>query len=177
MRNAISAFRDAEWGIRDAFEALALAQKKCPQIDRDRVYVAGHSSAGTLALQIASSTNRVKACAAFAPVCDIAQHLDSFMAVLDQWVPGIASGLREASPNNRIAKFNCPVFLFHAMDDSVVTPPAVIAFKDDLLRKGVTAKYVAVNSGEHYDSMIEQGIPQAIQWLKEIDAEATKLDK
>jgi hypothetical protein len=31
-------------------------------------------------------------------------------------------------------------------------------------------EYIEVESGDHYDSMIEGGIPRAVQWLKKIDA-------
>ena len=175
LRAAIRAFRDAEWGIRDAFEALAVAQARYPQIDRNRVYVAGHSSAGTLALQIASSTNRVSACIAFAPICDIGKRLGpDFLATLEQWVPGVALGLRKASPTNRAANLNCPVFLFHSSDDDNVSPDDVISFKNTLLRRRAPVEYVQVNSGGHYHSMLEQGIPRAIKWLTRIDQESKK---
>lgn len=171
LRAAMRSFQDAQWGIKDAFEALALAQAKYPQIDRKRVYVAGHSSAATLSLQIASSTNHVSGCVAFAPVCDLEQRLGSkTMTLLDAWVPGTAVSLKAASPGSRVDGFKCPMFLFHALDDDNVSPASVIAFKNQLVRKGVKVEYVSAPSGGHYDSMLNQGIPAAIRWLKQVDA-------
>jgi len=158
--------------MKDAFEALALAQARYPQIDRSRVYVAGHSSAATLALQIASSTNRVRACAAFAPVSDIEQRLgNKTMTLLDTWVPGTRASLKKASPQNRIDEFKCPVFLFHALDDGNVSPASVMAL-NAVLTKSVAVEYVAAPSGGHYDSMLTNGLPAAIEWLKRQDAVA-----
>ncbi|MDB6109866.1 MAG: hypothetical protein JWR69_1616, partial [Pedosphaera sp.] len=175
LRDAIRAFRNAQLGVNDAFEALAIARAKYPQIDRDRVYVAGHSSAATLALQIASSTNRVRACVAYAPVCDFEERFGAkWIETLDEMVPGMARTLRVAAPKNRVSEFHCPLFLFHALDDSNVSPATVIAFKNDLVRKGVAVDYIAATSGDHYDSMIRQGIPKAIQWLKRIDDAAKR---
>src|SRR5881394_3303720 len=62
LLTAMRSFQDAQWGIKDAFDALAVAQAKYTQIDGKRFYVAGHSSAATLSLQIASSTNQVSGC-------------------------------------------------------------------------------------------------------------------
>ena len=175
LRAALRAFRAAEYGIRDAFEALALAREKYPQIDRRRIYVSGHSSAATLALQIATSTNQVSACVAFAPICDLESRLGvDGMATLDRWVPGTSAGLREASPKNRVTRMSCPVFLFHALDDDNVPAETVVAFKNTLLRNQAKVEYVAVSSGGHYESMISQGLPKAIQWIRRMDEEFKK---
>ena len=59
----------ARFGVSDGLTALDAALAKYPQIDPKRVYVAGHSSAGTLALQLAAAApDRLKACVAFAPI-------------------------------------------------------------------------------------------------------------
>ncbi len=174
-RSAMKAFQAAEWGIVDAFDALALAQDKFPQIDRERIYPVGHSSAGTLALQIASSTNVVRACVAYAPVCDVEGFIgDAELAMLDSWVPGTALSLKAGSPMNRVGSIHAPVFLFNARDDSVVDPGTVAAFRQELARRQVRFEHVIAKSGGHYESMLNLGIPEAIKWLKKIDGEAVK---
>ncbi len=174
-RAALRAFQAAEWGVVDAFEALAVARGKFPQIYRERVYAAGHSSAGTLALQIASSTNSIRACAVYAPVCDVEEFVgESGLAMLDSWVPGTSASLRNGSPINRVMAIHVPVFLFNAKDDNVVDPRTISAFREELARRRVRFEHVIAKSGGHYESMINVGIPEAIKWLKNIDAEGSK---
>src|SRR5262249_52342047 len=51
---AITAFKDAKAGVLNARVALDFALDKFPEIDPEQIYVAGHSSAATLALLVAS---------------------------------------------------------------------------------------------------------------------------
>ena len=52
-------------GLANARTALEFALAKVPKLDAKRIYVAGHSSAATLALLFASHEPRIKACAAW----------------------------------------------------------------------------------------------------------------
>ena len=171
VRTALRAFSDARYGVVDALEALALVQLRCQALDRNRVYVAGHSSAGTLALQLAAECHRIRACIAFAPVCDIESRLGpESLKELDEIVPGTAAGLRNASPRRQVDRMTCPLFLFHALDDDNVTPGEIIAFRDALREQRAQVEYVAMKSGGHNDSVANEGIPMAIRWLTTIDS-------
>lgn len=175
LKAAVTAFTKARGGVDDASEALRVALAKYPQIDERRVYVAGHSSAGTLALQIAAgAADRVKGCAAFAPIADVEKRLTQVLAPLDRLVPGFADSIRQDSPANRIEAVQCPVFLFHANDDRLVTPPMITGYRDALIAGGKKVEYVVVPTGGHYDSMIKDGIPKAVVWLKALDAAQPK---
>jgi hypothetical protein len=44
----------------------------------------------------------------------------------------------------------------------------VALFAADLRKTNVQATFVRVPTGNHYDSMVKEGIPQAIQWLKKL---------
>jgi dipeptidyl aminopeptidase/acylaminoacyl peptidase len=46
---ALGRFKDGDGGIVNARDALALALERYPRLDRSKVFVAGHSSAATLA--------------------------------------------------------------------------------------------------------------------------------
>lgn len=172
LKNAAEAFKNAQFGVSDALEAIHLVLAKYPQIDPKRLYVAGHSSAGTLALQIAASSDQFRACIAFAPITDVVTDRKQALVTIDTFVPGFSEAIRLASPNNRITALQCPIFLFHSTDDSRVPPAGIVAFKNALLAQGKSVKYVSVDSGDHYDSMIQRGVPQAIIWLKALDEKA-----
>ena len=161
-------FKNADFGVKDALDALQVALATYPEIDSKRVYVAGHSSAATLALQIASGADQFRACAAYAPITDVAARLKDSLGNFDQLVPGFSEALRRASPNNRVAAIRCPVFLFHASDDGNVLPESVRTFRDALVAQGKTVNYVLAKSGGHYQSMIREGIPRAIGWFREL---------
>ena len=60
-------FLAARAGLVNANVALEYLLAKVPQVDPQRIYVAGHSSAGTLSLLFAEHEPRLKGCVAFAP--------------------------------------------------------------------------------------------------------------
>ncbi len=166
---AIQAFLAADCGVADAKSAFAVACDRFRQIDRSRLYVAGHSSAATLALQIAASDLHVEACVAMAPIGDLAQRFGASQEWFDRLVPGSYYRLVSQSPVNIGSRIRCPVFLFHALDDSNVAPDEVLRLKSALLEHSVTVKYSTAEQGGHYDSMIQFGVPAAAAWLSEID--------
>ena len=175
LQPALRAFTMAKCGVADALEAVEAALSKDSRIDPKRLYVAGHSSAATLSLQIASSTDQFKACVAFAPTVNVPQDFGvALLSSLDRVLPRTAATIRELSPSNRVESFHCPILLFHALDDSTVPPQSILSFKDDLLAHQKSVEYVSVPTGGHYNSMIKEGIPKAISWLKAIDSGSAK---
>jgi dipeptidyl aminopeptidase/acylaminoacyl peptidase len=66
-----------------------------------------------------------------------------------------------------VASLKKPTFLFHAEDDSNCPIADTRAFAEKLKAQGTDVKLVTAASGEHYDSMINEGIPAAIEWLRE----------
>jgi dipeptidyl aminopeptidase/acylaminoacyl peptidase len=161
------AFKNARAGLSNARAALDFALEKVPMIDPERIYAAGHSSAATLALLVASDDSRIKACVAFAPCTNVPRRLAPAMAVLSKQVPGFSNFVKESSPNTHAAKIKCPVFLFHARDDRNVALNETEEFSDQLKKTNSQVTLVIAESGGHYDSMVKQGIPQAIEWLKD----------
>ena len=67
--------------------------------------------------------------------------------------------------------------MFQARDDSVVKAGETKRFVDQARAHNPQVEYVEVDFGEHYESMIQQGIPRAVQWLKNIDAEKASVVK
>lgn len=167
---AVRSFKWARAGLVNAHIALELVLKRLPQVDPARIYVAGHSSAAMMSLLFAEHEPRVRGCVAFAPVVDVATHC----APLIQQIEGTLTGVREfavqTSPQAFDAQLNCPVFLFHALDDSTVPAKASTDFAERLKRLGKNVTLVTVPNGEHYDSMIQDGLPKAVEWLKGLAA-------
>ena len=167
---ACQKFLAAEGGRANARVAIDYLLAKVPEVDPVQIYAAGHSSAATVALQLAAHELRVKAAVAYAPGTDIAGHIGAEdLTQLEQAVPGIEDFARSQSPINLAPR--CDVFLFYAQDDSVVSPSEPQAYAG---RYGNRVTVKAVATGDHYDSMINEGIPAAIEWMKANGAKPAK---
>jgi dienelactone hydrolase len=158
-------------GLVNAQYALDYIKKKLPVIDPDRVYMAGHSSAATNALCIAAREPRLKGCIAYAPGwTDLPQQLEpSLVRFLCAECPGYSDFLRRASPLTHATSLRCPLFLFHAKDDTATPIARSERFAKEVKKTNPRVTCIQVDRGGHYDSMIEQGIPQAIRWLKKME--------
>lgn len=162
-------FSDAEAGVVNGRIALELALARLPQVDPQRIYCAGHSSAGTVSLRLAASEPRIAKCVAYAPVTHLAVRLGPMLnesSVL-RAMPDLPQFVKDHSPYNNASKINCPVFLFQARDDSNEPWQNTNAFAN-LMTKNLSkdCTFVSVDRGDHYEPMISTGIPQAIQWLQ-----------
>ena len=162
---AIRDFKDAEFGVANARVALDFALVRL-KADPKQIFVAGHSSAATLALQVAAAEPRVKKCIAYAPCVNLKARLGKGLAEIDPAIPGIQDAILAASPDKNIAAIRIPTFLFHARDDSNVPFEETARYAEALRKINPAVTFVAADSGDHYDSMIQRGIPAGIRWLK-----------
>ncbi len=166
---AAIAFKQAEAGVANARDAIDYAIAKIPQLDSNRFYSAGHSSAAALSLLVAANEPRIKACIAYAPVCNVPNRLgNKLVGLLDSEIQGFKKFIEETSPHSQSSKLRCPTFLFYAEDESVVSIREIIDFSEELKRTNGSVTLSHVATGDHYDSMIEEGIPQGIRWLKNL---------
>jgi dipeptidyl aminopeptidase/acylaminoacyl peptidase len=167
---AVKGYIASKGGVLNAQTAIDYLEQRVPEVDPTRLYAAGHSSAGTVALVLAASEPRVKGAVAYAPGVSLRDHLGlDVVRSLNRAIPKAAEFLDYGSPDQRIADFASPVMLFAARDDTTVRPQSVVDFANALKDAGKTAEIVVVNDGGHYDAMIEKGIPAGIAWLKKID--------
>lgn len=166
------AFREAEAGVVNATAALDLALEAYPTIAVDRVYASGHSSAGTLALLFAARDARIRAVAALAPIIDvIAWYPAETRAEIGSVFPGYDEFLVASSPaTHATALAKKPVFLFHALDDSVVMPAETELMMTLMTKRHAASQRIVVDDGDHYDSMILEGLPKAIAWFGALGA-------
>jgi dipeptidyl aminopeptidase/acylaminoacyl peptidase len=166
---AARAFQRSEAGVENARAAIRYLRERVPAIDPNRIYPAGHSSAGTLSLLVAERLPGIRGCIAYAPVAAVPARLgEEAVATLDRVLPGYRVFLQQSSPDTHAARLRCPTFLFHADDDNNVPRQEVTDFATLLRRTNPRVTLVNVPAGGHYDSMIRQGIPLAIQWLQRL---------
>lgn len=164
VQRAQSAFIAAEGGVNNGKSAITYALSRL-HVDPKRIIVAGHSSAATVALQLAAADPRVTACIAYAPCTDLEARLSEALPLLELINPGARAFYTSRSPKNNLEKLRCPVFLFHARDDSNVPFSDSDRFVQALQRAGGKVTFATADTGDHYESMIREGIPAAQKWL------------
>ncbi|RLS55767.1 MAG: hypothetical protein DWH91_08465 [Planctomycetota bacterium] len=167
---AYQQFRDAGAGTVNAKVTIDYALARIPSVDPRRIVIAGHSSAGTLSLLYAAHESRLAAAVAYCPCVDVETRLEW---ATDEWsgnrlFPGLEEFVKKSSPMTHFHQVKCPVFLFHAIDDSNTPYADTVKYHERLKSAGKdTTLSEPPAQGDHYQPMIDQGIPRAIQWLKD----------
>lgn len=173
MQIAAEAFREAKSGLLNAQVAMEYAKEKLSFVDSRRFYTVGHSSAGTMALYVAEMDPQVKACVAFMPAVDIrawlgVQGLTKIQR--DNIVPQAGDYVNKISPVTHIERLSQPTFLVYVgNDDKTLWGPAE-KFAQQMQTMGKDITVVKIPVGTHYQSMIDEGIPLAIEWLKMVNS-------
>jgi dienelactone hydrolase len=170
MREAYDAFKNSRAGLINARNALEYVLAKVPEVDPARIYSAGHSSAATHALLFAEHEPRLAGVVAYAPATDLPKRMGAQIPLFRFVLTGLVDFVTQSSPHTHLPALKRPVFLFHAEDDTNSPIADTRAFAENLKRQGTDVKLVTVPSGDHYDSMINEGIPAAIQWLRDRQA-------
>lgn len=168
MSVAYQKFSAAEAGVTNGRIAVEFVLAKLPQVDPARIYCAGHSSAATVALELAAKEPRIAKVVAFAPITNLSTRLAELRGepALKPVFPNLDKFLANNSPMEHVHELNCPVFLFHARDDSNEPWSSSDAYARLLKSRRKNCTFESVDRGEHYESMINAGIPKAIEWLK-----------
>jgi dipeptidyl aminopeptidase/acylaminoacyl peptidase len=170
---AVRSYMRSRGGVLNAATAMDYVSAKIPEIDASRLYAAGHSSAAVVALVLTAVDPRIKAGLAYAPVIDIADRLGAQnVKTLTAFYPEMPDFLKWASPSQHVdALCRKPLMLFSARDDVDIDQP-VTAYADLLARRRCPATLRRAESGGHYDSMLAEGIPAGIEWLRGVDGRA-----
>lgn len=168
VREGYLAFREAGAGVVNGALALRFAKEKLPFVNPEKIFSAGHSSAGTLSLLLAAHLPDLAGSVAYAPACDVAAfHKDLLDEPLSGFLlPGARVFVQRASPITHAARVRVPVFVFGARDDEKVTSDEWRNFARAVNDAGGEAEVKTVASGGHYQSMIEEGIPAGIEWIR-----------
>ncbi|MEM1061138.1 MAG: hypothetical protein AAGJ97_02295 [Planctomycetota bacterium] len=160
---AYRGFRAASAGVVNAQIAFDYA-RTLPDVDPERIYIAGHSSAGTLALLFGTHEPRLAGVIAYAPATDLSARLGPMIdAQTRRFFPGIDDFIRVTSPDSY--DLNIPLYAFHAADDSNVPIEDVRDYFWGVRDRVPGCVFTVVPTGGHYRSMIDRGIPSALDWL------------
>ena len=151
-------FSAAEGGLINGKNAIEYVLAKVPEVDPQRLYVAGHSSAATFALLFAEHEARIKGCIAYAPLADLFARAPGQQAAAESLFPGIA----RLSPDAHAELLSCPLFLFHAEDDSNVPINISRRFAEEVRATNPHVTFYTVPRGNHYDSMMSPRHPQGL---------------
>jgi dienelactone hydrolase len=164
MTSATVAYFAAGMGVDQVPVILRIITEQLPEVDPAAIYMAGHSSAGTLVLQASQSVPGLAGVMAYCPVVDIEARLGAAVQTIRSLSPRFENGLASVNPWPNAARTACKVFLFGSTDDTNVRVAPIEAYVAKLTeaKKDVT---LVKGRGSHYDSMIQQGIPAGIAWL------------
>lgn len=164
---AYPAFKASAAGVVNGRNALEYAMT-LEMVDPQQINCVGHSSAGSLSLLLAAHEPRIHRCVAFAAAYDLESRMGEMSSnfMMRALLPGIQQFIIETSPTNHIDSIDCPVMIFHAQDDSNVPFSDAVAFVGKLNSAGKNVTFETTPTGDHYQSMIDPGIPTAIDWLK-----------
>lgn len=163
---AHEAFRKSKAGLVNCVHAFLETQAVIPGVDKDNVFIAGHSSAGTLSLLFAEHFPQVKGCLAYAPEVDLEKSMVEYLTEFKSLVPDVENFIILSSPQTHISNLTCPVFLFHSRGDQVTSFTNSEKFASQLNKQGTEVEFVASDGNDHYQTMIDEGIPQGIEWIK-----------
>ncbi len=161
-------FRASMAGLVNARNALEYAIAKVPEVNPKQLFAAGHSSAGTVALLFAEHEPRLAGCVAYAPAVDLKARFPGFVIrAMGSALPDLPDFVVRSSPRTHEQQLNCPVMIFHAADDSNCPIEASREMIQRLQGLGKEAVLVEVPTGDHYQPMLDSGIPAGIQWMKQ----------
>jgi dienelactone hydrolase len=167
--DAYDKFRTADAGLLNARRAMDFITARAPMIDANRFFVAGHSSAATLALLVAAHEPRVKACAAYCPILDITGQNPQAWPVMEHYRPGFMSFITDHSPITFAARLtSIPVLVFGSREDHVADTANFPGFINRINAAGGHGSIAIVATGDHYQAMIQQGIPRGIALFEQV---------
>lgn len=168
VQNAYRNFASSFAGLVNARIAMKFVREQLPAVDASRIFIAGHSSAGTLALLFAAHEPALAGCIAYAPQVDVEGHISSMLPQQEQraLLPGVIEFAQKSSPRTHVGRIQCPTFLFHASNDAVTSAAATRSFADVLRRTNSNVEYREVPGVDHYETMVHTGVPAGLAWMQ-----------
>ncbi|OAI52122.1 hypothetical protein AYO47_01250 [Planctomyces sp. SCGC AG-212-M04] len=164
---AFRQFNAAGAGVKNADAAFRFAQTNLPMVNPNQIYIAGHSSAGTLALLYAAHQPRLAGCIAYAPQVNVEDHLREGLndPRLERELPGIRAFVKRSSPIAHVNQIRVPVLAFHSTGDTVTSCAATRDFCDRLKQAGGDVTFIEAPGNDHYQTMISPGLQRGVDWL------------
>ncbi len=168
LPRAFQEFAQSQAGVTNGQVAIQRVLSSFPEVDPQRLFTTGHSSAATLSLLLASKDSRISKCLAFAPVTDLKNR---FEGILDEpgmarLLKGIEQYLDFGSPTSYVDKIKSKVWVAHARDDDNVPHTESDKYCQALRTKHRSVEFHSVPTGGHYADFLNATIPAGIEWLQ-----------
>jgi dienelactone hydrolase len=159
-------FSAASAGVKNADAAFRFA-RSLPLVNPNQIYIAGHSSAATLALLYAAHQPQLAGCIAYAPAVDVESDAQQLLSNpgIEQLMPGIRQFVKRTSPVSHVNRFKVPILSFHSQGDQATSASENRQFCDRLKQAGVDVTYIEVPGNDHYQTMISPGLKRGVDWL------------
>jgi dipeptidyl aminopeptidase/acylaminoacyl peptidase len=154
---AFTLFYDEVDDVLAATEVLAIQ----PDVDPSRIFVAGHSAGGILALLAAMTSQRFRAAASLSGAPDASALLGQPMLV--PFDPESEAEIRMRSPLQFATSLQCPTRLFYGNEEDWLEAPSTETVQRGKAA-GIDVETIAV-PGDHL-SMVEAAIPLAVVFFK-----------
>jgi dienelactone hydrolase len=165
VARAFAEYKASMAGLVNARNAIAYALAQMPEVNPNRLYTAGHSSAARQALLLAEHEPRIKGVVAYNAVADVVGDVGLSMFQLEAIMPGAREFLTRSSPLTHVGRLNCAVRIFHSEGDSRVPVSQARDFFAQLPGQAQPRELHIVPGGDHYNSMVQQGLPAGVEWL------------
>lgn len=164
-RNAFGEYEASQAGLVNARNAMEFAIAKVPQVDPQRLYTVGHSSAGRQALLWSAFEPRLQGCAVFAPSVRFdPQQLKELARIMPF---RYQQSQRLFMPTEHQDQIRCPTFVVQGTTDKIVRYTDNEKFSAELIaQNGVPSRFDRV-SADHF-KVVDLAIPKAITWLREL---------
>jgi dipeptidyl aminopeptidase/acylaminoacyl peptidase len=146
--------------VNDVLAAAEVLAKR-PNVDPNRMYVAGHSVGGTLAMLAAMTSNRFRAAASFSGSPDQVKWSRGQVIPFD---PKDQREMQMRSPLAFARSFKCPTRLYYG-DEEFTFGPSTKKTAQLAKAAGLDVEAVAVD-GDHF-SAVEAAMPQCIQFFQQ----------
>ena len=157
-------FSESKGGLEDVLAALEYL-RKLAEVDTKNIFVAGHSSAASLALRVSQISDIPRAVAAFSPVTD---WTDFFKEKVKDLSEESRKYLKEASAISHAGSTKCPVLLTHGTRDTIAPLSHSEAMVKKLKEEKKYYEFAKIPEGDHYYSMLKVGIPLSLAFFSEI---------
>jgi dipeptidyl aminopeptidase/acylaminoacyl peptidase len=160
-------FSKAQGGLVNGLAALAFASRQVPFVDSSKIFAAGHSSAGDAALLLAAHAPSLKGAAIYNSAGDGCWfQTRGWLKRVAGSHPHLPEFCQRTRAANHVGHLAVPLFLFTSREDTTCPSSSVEALAAQLHQAGRACKLVEVSQGDHYSSMLEQGLPAAIAWMR-----------
>lgn len=167
LKKAMEGFKEAKYGLLNLQKAMDFINVQFPEVDSNAWFTAGHSSAGSVALNMAAVEPRIKGAIAYAPVMDQSSRLtpegyDQLKSIF----PDLTQRLIDCSPRDQMWKIKSPVFLFVSKQDTVISADGLEDDYRTMTKGHINVEFRRVARGDHYQAMINEGIDAGIDWME-----------